>query len=49
MYAAREGSLDAVRALLGFKADVNATEPDGTSALLFAVINGHYQVAEELT
>jgi uncharacterized protein len=48
MYAAREGSLDAVRALLEFKADLNATEPDGTSALLFAVINGHYQVAEEL-
>jgi ankyrin repeat protein len=48
MYAAREGSLDAVRALIEFKADLNLTEPDGTSALLFAVINGHYDVAEEL-
>ncbi|HEX5226395.1 MAG TPA: ankyrin repeat domain-containing protein [Bryobacteraceae bacterium] len=48
MYAAREGSLDAVRALVEFKADLNATEPDGTSALLFAVINGHYDVAEAL-
>jgi ankyrin repeat protein len=48
MYAAREGSLDAIRALLEFKADLNLTEPDGTSALLFAMINGHYDVAEEL-
>jgi len=48
MYAAREGSLDAVRALIEFKADLNLTEPDGTSALLFAVINGHFDVAEEL-
>lgn len=48
MYAAREGSLDAVRALIEFKADLNLTEPDGTSALLFAMINGHYDVAEEL-
>jgi len=48
MYAAREGSLDAVRALVEFKADLNLIEPDGTSALLFAMINGHYDVAEEL-
>jgi ankyrin repeat protein len=48
MYAAREGSLDAIHALIQFKADLNLTEPDGTSALLFAVINGHYDVAEEL-
>jgi uncharacterized protein len=48
MYAAREGSLDAVRALVEFRADLNVTEPDGTSALLFAMINGHYDVAEEL-
>ena len=48
MYAAREGSLDAVRALIEFKADLNLTEPDGTSALLFATINGHYDVAEAL-
>jgi serine/threonine-protein phosphatase 6 regulatory ankyrin repeat subunit B len=48
MYAAREGSLDAVRALLEIKADLNSTEPDGTTALLFAIINGHYDLAEEL-
>jgi ankyrin repeat protein len=48
MYAAREGSLDAVRALVEFKANLNLTEPDGTCALLFAMINGHYDVAEEL-
>ncbi len=48
MYAAREGSLQAVRALVASKADLNLTEPDGTSALLFSMINGHYDIAEDL-
>ena len=45
MYAARQGSLDAVRALAECGADVNAADPDGTPALTFAIINGHYDVA----
>jgi len=45
MYAARQGALDAVRALVDGHADLNAADPDGTPALTFAVINGHYDVA----
>ena len=45
MYAARQGALDAVRALAECGADLNAADPDGTPALTFAIINGHYDVA----
>lgn len=43
MYAAREGSLDAAAALAG--ADLNLADPDGTTALLLALINGHFDTA----
>lgn len=45
MYAAREGSLDAVRVLCDAGADVGAADPDGTHALLLAVTNGHFDIA----
>ena len=45
MYAARQGSLDAARALIEFGADMNVADEDGTPALTFAIINGHYDVA----
>jgi len=45
MYAARQGALDAARALIDGGADLNAADPDGTPALTFAIINGHYDVA----
>ena len=45
MYAARQGSLDAVRALAEAGANLNVADPDGTPALTFAIINGHYDVA----
>ena len=45
MYAARQGSIDAVRALVESHADLNVADPDGTPALTFAIINGHYDVA----
>ena len=45
MYAARQGALETARVLIDSHADLNLTDPDGTSALLFAVINGHYDVA----
>ena len=45
MYAARQGSLDAVRALAEAGADLNVADQDGTPALTFAIINGHYDVA----
>jgi ankyrin repeat protein len=45
MYAARQGSLDAARALIDAGAGVNRTDPDGMSATVIAVINAHYDVA----
>lgn len=48
MYAARQGALDAVRALAECGADLNVQDPDGTPAITFAIINGHYDVAELL-
>jgi ankyrin repeat protein len=63
MYAARQGALDAARALVELKADLNAValpqtdialKPDdldafshdiGTTALVFAIINTHYDLA----
>jgi uncharacterized protein len=48
MYAARQGSLDAAKALAETGADLNLTDPDGISALLLATINGHYDTAAML-
>ena len=45
MYAARQGAIDAARALAEAKADLNLTDPEGTSALMLAVNNAHYGVA----
>jgi ankyrin repeat protein len=44
LFAAREGSLDCVRALAAAKADVNQTSADGSSPLLVAVQNGFYDI-----
>ena len=49
MYAARQGSLDAARTLVDAGANLNLTDPDGTTALVFAIINGHYDTAAMLT
>jgi uncharacterized protein len=45
MYAARQGALGAIRMLAESGADLDITDPDGSSALMFAIINGHYDVA----
>jgi ankyrin repeat protein len=47
-FAVRAGALDATRALLDAGADVNQKLADGTSALVLAVTNAHYELAAEL-
>ncbi len=45
-YAARQGALDAVRALDGSAlTDLDQADPDGVTPLLYATLNGHYDVA----
>jgi len=48
MYAARDGAIDAVRALADNRADLNLVDPDGTTALTLAIINGHFDTAVAL-
>jgi ankyrin repeat protein len=48
MYAARDGAIDAVRALADSGADLNLVDPDGTTALTLAIINGHFDTAVAL-
>jgi len=48
MYAARQGSLEAARALADSGADLNLTDPDGTTALVLAIFNGHFDTAAML-
>ena len=48
MYAAREGSLEAAQTLAEAGADLNLTDPDGTTALIIAIINSHYDTAAML-
>ena len=48
MYAAREGASDAVRALAESGANLDLSDPEGTTALVIGVINGHYDVGSTL-
>jgi uncharacterized protein len=48
MYAARQDSMTAAQALAETGADLDATDPEGTSALEIAIINGHYALATML-
>jgi ankyrin repeat protein len=45
LFAVRGGRLDAARVLLEAGADVNEALPDGTSAMVLAVLNAHYELA----
>jgi uncharacterized protein len=48
-FATRQGNAGAARALLAGGADVNQMDPaDHTTPLLSAIINGHFDLAEEL-
>ena len=48
LYAARDGHVAAVSALLEGKADINLPDPDGTTPLLVTLINGHWDAAKLL-
>jgi len=48
LYAVRQNAPGAVKALLAAGADLNAVDPDGTTALVLAVINSHYDLAAQL-
>jgi ankyrin repeat protein len=48
MYAARDGAIDAVRALADNGADLDMVDPVGTSALTLAILNGHFDTAVAL-
>ena len=48
LFAAREGRVDAAKALIAAGADVNVVDPDRQSALVIALINGHFDVADLL-
>jgi uncharacterized protein len=45
MYAARQGSLETARTLVDRRASLNLTDPDGSTALVLAIINSHYDTA----
>jgi ankyrin repeat protein len=45
IFAARQNDKESVRALIEGGADVNLTMADGTSALVIAIINAHYELA----
>ncbi len=48
MYAARDGAMKAGALLVARGASVNATDPDGATALVLAIINYHYDFAAML-
>src|SRR5262245_10053307 len=48
MYAARDGRISAIQALVDVGADLNGRSADKSTALLVATINGHYDVAKYL-
>jgi ankyrin repeat protein len=45
MYAARQNALGALGALADVGADLDQRDPDGTTALILAIINAHYDAA----
>ena len=48
MCAAREGAIDAVRALADAGADLNLADPDGTTPLIPAIVNAKFDTAVAL-
>jgi ankyrin repeat protein len=48
LYAGRDGGVTAVPVLVKAGAEVNATDPDGTTPLMLAIMNAHYDTANAL-
>jgi ankyrin repeat protein len=48
MYAARENAIESARTLIEAGADVNAPDPEGSTALIIAILNAHYDMAAAL-
>jgi ankyrin repeat protein len=48
MYAARQNAIEAARALADAGANLNLTDPDGTTPLNLAIINAHFDLANML-
>lgn len=48
MYAARQGSIEALHVLISRGADVNVADSDGMTPLSIAIWNGHYDLAAVL-
>ncbi len=48
LFAAREGCIDCMRALLDRRADIDLPDPDGTTALVMALLNYHWDAAKFL-
>ena len=48
MFAARQNAKEAAAMLVDLKADLNAQDPDGTTALQLAILNVHYDLASVL-
>jgi ankyrin repeat protein len=48
LFAARENCVACIKELVAAKADVDKTTPDGISAAVMALINGHYDAAGAL-
>ncbi len=48
LFAAREGCIDCMQALLDKHADIDLPDPDGTTALIMALLNYHWDAAKFL-
>jgi ankyrin repeat protein len=48
LFAVRANALESIRILMEAGSDVNQTMADGTSAMVIAIINGHYGLAKYL-
>jgi len=48
MYVAREDARNAAAVLIEAHADLNLVDPDGATALVIAILNAHYELAQKL-